>query len=78
MQVLQSGRSFTASDNMADSLDFLQSQQAQQQESWEAEQRQMQAEIQRLRRLCKNQADQLETQDGAIRQLKKKIDTDFR
>lgn len=44
-----------AADSMADSLDFLQSQQAQQQEGWEAEQRQMQAELQRLRRQVKNQ-----------------------
>ena len=59
-QVLQSGgrsSSFkgVAADSMADSLDFLQSQQAQQQESWEAEQRQMQAELLRLRRQVKNQ-----------------------
>lgn len=61
-QVLQSvgGRSSSfkgvAADSvMADSLDFLQSQQAQQQESWETEQRQMQAELQRLRRQVKNQ-----------------------
>ncbi len=59
-QVLQSGgrsSSFkgVAADSMVDSLDFLQSQQAQQQENWEAEQRQMQAELQRLRRQVKNQ-----------------------
>jgi hypothetical protein len=40
---------------MADSLDFLQLQQQQQQEQWESELRQLQAEVQRLRRLCKNQ-----------------------
>jgi hypothetical protein len=40
---------------MADSLDFLQLQQQQQQEQWENELRQLQAEVQRLRRLCKNQ-----------------------
>lgn len=41
---------------MADSLDFLQAQQLQQQqESYEAEIRQLQAEVVRLRRLCKNQ-----------------------
>ena len=88
---------------LADSLDFLQMQQLQQQEQWEAEARQLQGELQRLRRLCKNQvsvtyccisclfcskhavfllcavhqADQLETQDGTIRQLKKKLNTDF-
>lgn len=40
---------------MADSLDYLQMQQLQQQEQWEAELRQLQAEVVRLRRLCKNQ-----------------------
>jgi TolA-binding protein len=40
---------------MADSLDFLQVQQQQQQEQWENELRQLQGEVQRLRRLCKNQ-----------------------
>ena len=55
-QVLRSSSFSAAAGSLGgDSLDFLQSQQAQQQESWEAEQRQMQGEIQRLRRLCKNQ-----------------------
>lgn len=40
---------------VTDSLDFLQAQQQMQTEQWEAEQRQLQTEIQRLRRLCKNQ-----------------------
>lgn len=55
-QVLRSSSFSAAAGSLGgDSLDYLQSQQAQQQESWEAEQRQMQGEIQRLRRLCKNQ-----------------------
>lgn len=98
-----SGAEAPAAGVLADSLDFLQMQQLQQQEQWEAEARQLQGELQRLRRLCKNQvsvtyccisclfcskhavfllcavhqADQLETQDGTIRQLKKKLNTDF-
>lgn len=49
------GQAGSAVAGVVDSLDFLQAQQQMQTEQWEAEQRQMQTELQRLRRLCKNQ-----------------------
>lgn len=45
----------SATGMLADSLDFLQMQQMQQEEALEGEVRHLQAEVARLRRLCKNQ-----------------------
>lgn len=42
-------------------------------DEWAAIEKQYQTEIKNLARLCRNQTDQLESQDATIRQLRKKL-----
>lgn len=46
-------------------------------EEWRQQEQQLQSEIQRLQRLCRNQSEQLDSQDITIRQLRKKLDGQY-
>lgn len=46
-------------------------------EELQAKEQQYKSELQRLQRLCKNQAEQLDSQDVTIRELRKKMNPDY-
>eukprot|EP01033_Poteriospumella_lacustris_P011763 gene11763-8380_t len=46
-------------------------------DEWREQEQQLQSEIQRLQRLCRNQSEQLDSQDITIRQLRKKMEAPY-
>lgn len=46
-------------------------------DDWREQEQQLQSEIQRLQRLCRNQSEQLDSQDITIRQLRKKLEAPY-